>query len=213
MIVTKEEIIDVISETKMLYIDELHKDETAIIFIDMVKGFFDTGALSFSIYKKIVPNIVALNELTLGYDKVFINDGHTENCLQFKLYPTHCIKGSEEAEIIEELITPELLSDKVVILSKNSENGFFAPGFKEWLDKHDYIKNFIIVGVCIDIGIACFAITLKTFFNEQNKYNRIIVPIDCVETYELGSHTAESIKKTVLIFLKRNGMEVVRGIE
>ena len=35
----------------------------------------------------------------------FILEGHDLNALEFETYPTHCILGTDEADLIPELIT------------------------------------------------------------------------------------------------------------
>ncbi|HCL4480158.1 TPA: cysteine hydrolase [Clostridium botulinum] len=215
MVKAKQYVVNAIPmlDLDVLSIEEFTKDDTVVIFINMVKGFFEMGIMYDQRYRKIIPNIVALNELTLGFDKVFASDEHNEDCLEFEIYPTHCVKGSEETKIIPELIGPEMLSPNVTIISKNSGNAMYAKGFMEWLREHNHIKNFIITGVSVDTGILHLALSLKSYLNENNRVNRIVIPVDCVETYELDHHNGDMVKDMVLLLLKINGIDIVNGIE
>lgn len=53
-------------------------------------------------------------------------DSHQKSSQEFITYPPHCLKGSEESEIIEEL--------KIIggyqLIEKNSTNGFLEPDFQ-----------------------------------------------------------------------------------
>jgi nicotinamidase-related amidase len=98
------------------------------------------------------------------------------------------------------------------LIPKNSTNGFLEPAFQEWLAKNEAIDTFIVTGDCTDICIQQFAITLKTWFNRKDRKSRIIVPIDAVDTYDLGLHSGDLMHVMALYNMIGNGVEVVSGI-
>lgn len=198
---------------KTLYLKDFSKDNTAIITVDMVKGFVKKGMLSSPRIISIIDAIVDLNKRSKGYKKVFFLDEHEENSAELTTYAKHCIKGTEESELIDELNKEEVIGKNTAMISKNSTNGFHAPAFKVWLLKNeDIIENYIVIGCEADICVSHFATTLKTYFNEKNLSRRIIVPINGVETFDFGTHGGDLMKIISLWEMKSNGIEIVDEI-
>ena len=103
-----------------------------------------------------------------------------------------------------------ILIDNIKIVKKNSTNGFFA------LDSlnFDDTDNIIIVGDCTDICIYQLAITLKSYFNQNNINKDIIVPINLVDTYNIDNvHPAELLNIVFLNSMIQNGIKVVKEIK
>lgn len=198
---------------KTLYLKDFSKDNTAIITVDMVKGFVKKGMLSSPRIISIIDAIVDLNKRSKGYKKIFFLDEHEENSAELTTYAKHCIKGTEESELIDELNKEEVIGKNTAMISKNSTNGFHAPAFKVWLLKNeDIIENYIVIGCEADICVSHFATTLKTYFNEKNLSRRIIVPINGVETFDFGTHDGDFMKIISLWEMKSNGIEIVDEI-
>ena len=75
------------------------------------------------------------------------------------------------------------------------------------------IENVIIVGDCTDICIYQFAVTLKSYFNQNNIYKQIIVPMDLVDTYDIPKvHNAEIMNIVFFNSMIQNGIKVVKNI-
>lgn len=198
---------------KTLYLKDFSKDNTAIITVDMVKGFVKKGMLSSPRIISIIDAIVDLNKRSKGYKKIFFLDEHEENSAELISYAKHCIKGTEESELIDELNKEEVIGKNTAMVSKNSTNGFHAPAFKVWLQKNeDIIENYIVIGCEADICVSHFVTTLKTYFNEKNLSRRIIVPINGVETFDFGTHDGDLMKIISLWEMKSNGIEIVDEI-
>lgn len=201
-----------ISNVSSLDLNELKKEETALIVVDMIRGFCDIGVLASERSNSIEKSLVELNRKTIGYKKIFFIDSHTEKSTEFKNFPIHCMENTEETELVSWLKNENIFDDKVTFIKKNSTNGFHAPDFQKWLNKNTDIKNFIITGVCTDICVSNLALTLKTFFDQHNLEKRIIVPANTVETYDFGSHNGDLINKFTLYNMKTNGIEIVKKI-
>jgi nicotinamidase-related amidase len=194
-------------------LEDLPKDKTVVVVVDMVNGFVHEGLLSSPRILTIIDGISGLLKRAGGYEKIFFLDQHSDTSPELKTYGVHAVKGSREDELIPELAELSKGADASVIY-KNSTNGFHAQGFKEWLEeKEDIIENYVVTGCEADICVAHFATTMKTYFNEKNLDRRIIVPIDCVETYDYGTHDGDLMKVISLWEMKLNGIEVVDGIK
>jgi nicotinamidase-related amidase len=193
-------------------LDDLPKDKTVIVIVDMVKGFVYEGPLSSPRIVGIIDSIAELNKRAEGYKKIFFLDQHEENSPELKTYGRHALRGSSEDELISELV-PLSEDANASVIHKNSTNGFHAPGFKTWLKgNEELIENYIVTGCEADICVSHFATTLKTYFNEKNLDRRIIVPINGVETYDYGSHDGELMKVISLWEMKLNGIEISDSI-
>ena len=194
-------------------LSSLHKDKTAIIIVDMVNGFVYEGPLSSPRVAHMAANIVELNEKTIGYKKVFFLDTHEEQSKEFNSFPVHCLKGTSEADLIPELNTKSSQGPETLYVEKNSTNGFNCKGFQDWLNKNiEEVDNYIVVGCVTDICVLQFALSLKSYFNEQNKMKRIIIPKNCVETYDGGSHDGYLMNLFSLYNMFTSGIEIVDKI-
>ena len=84
----------------------------------------------------------------------------------------------------------------------------------EIVDELKSIDNIIIVGDCTDICIYQLAITLKSYFNQNNINKDIIVPINLVDTYNIDNvHPAELLNIVFLNSMIQNGIKVVKEIK
>lgn len=198
---------------KTVYLKNFPNENTVIVTVDMVKGFVNKGMLSSTRIISIIDAIVNLNKRSKGYKKIFFLDEHEENSEELTTYAKHCIKGTEESELIDELSKEEVIGKNTAMISKNSTNGFHAPAFKVWLEKNeDIIENYIVVGCEADICVSHFATTLKTYFNQKNLSRRIVIPLNAVETFDFGTHDGDLMKIISLWEMKANGIEVVDKI-
>jgi nicotinamidase-related amidase len=207
------ELIEEELRSKSIDLMSLEKDKTALFVIDMVDGFVKSGPLSSPRVAAIVNNIAELNKKTKGFNKVFFLDHHEKDSQEFRYFPAHCVKGTEEAELIDELRTEYSEGSETYYIEKNSTNGFHSEGFQKWLQKYeDVIDNYIITGCVTDICVLQFALSLKSYFNEKNINKRIILPKNCVDTYDGGSHDGYLMNLFALYNMYVSGMEIVENI-
>ena len=163
--------------------------EKILIVVDMVNGFVRCGAMADHYIEHIVPEMVKKINLYKNNQVIFIKDCHEEECTEFECYPKHCIKGTEESELIDELKCFE--NDALAIYEKNSTSAIFAENFLSDIDEITNLKEITIVGCCTDICVLNLAIPLKNYFNQNNKNIEIIVPKNLVETYNSETHKRE----------------------
>lgn len=198
---------------RTINLESLDKNKTALFVVDMVEGFVYSGALSSPRVAAIANNIAELNKETKGYKKLFFLDTHEKDSQEFRYFPTHCVTGTQEAELIQELKTEYSEGPGTYYVEKNSTNGFHCKGFQEWLKKYcDEVENYIITGCVTDICVLQFALSLKSYFNEHNQDKRVIVPINCVETYDGGSHDGYLMNLFALYNMHTSGIEIVEKI-
>ena len=184
--------------------------DPVIFVVDMVNGFCKEGVLHDEAILDVVP---AQKELMDACEcrNVFVCDNHPPHTREFESYPPHCVIGTSEARVIEEL-APYIKRH----ISKNSTNTFHAPGFREFLETEiNWYKDIIIVGCCTDLCILQFVLSLQSYLNEHNMTDhQIIVPVDCVETYHIeGVHDAYMWNEMALENMKINGVKVVSQVK
>jgi len=206
-----EEIFDMMGNLPVLEMESLQENQTALVIVDMINGFVREGALKSPRVEAIIPEIVGLMRKCDAKDiaKLAFADCHTEASPEFGAYPVHCMKGNSESEVIDEI--KEV--GGFTLIEKNSTNGFIEDDFLKWRDENNQIDTFIVTGDCTDICVQQFAITLKTWFNMLNKKARIIVPINAVETYDLGMHNGDLVNVMALYNMFINGIELVKEVK
>ena len=191
-----------------LNLDSFKKEDTAIIFVDVIEGFVNEGALSSPRALNILPYVEQLSKAE-GFKKLYFADCHPADASEFNSYPPHCINTTNEPALVKELAFNK---DVDTLVEKNSTNGFHALKFKEWLKSNKNIVNFIVVGLVTDICVMQFALTLKSYFDELNGIAKIIVPIEAVETYTIDetNHNGELMNTFALYNMQMNGIKLYR---
>jgi len=198
----------------------------AVISEDLVKGFCTVGPLSSPRIQAVVAPAVRLvkraHELGVPHF-LLLQDTHEPDAVEFGSFPPHCVRGTEESETVPELAALPF-AKQFTIIPKNSLNPALALSFQDWLVRHDDVRTFIIVGDCTDLCVYQIAMALRVRANDLQQRNlRVIVPSDCVDTYDLPVDAARSIGAMPhagdllhLIFLYHmalNGVEVVAHVE
>ena len=179
-----------------------------LLVIDMVNGFVKEGALADNYINTITPNIINLIKecKEKNYDIISIQEGHSKNSKEFENFPEHCILGTEEAELIEEL---EPYKNDMKMIRKNSTCGFITKEFFEYFENNkNEIEEVILTGCCTDICILNFAIPLKTYINEYNLPIDVTIYKNAVETYNSDNHNREEYNEMAFKILSQNGIEI-----
>ncbi|MGE5396374.1 MAG: cysteine hydrolase family protein [Chitinophagales bacterium] len=185
---------------------------TTLVIIDMLKGFTEWGALA-------SPRIMAMSKpigklaakfAEAGYRIAAFTDQHHADSAEFQDFPEHCLEGTREAELIN-----ELTDLNIEIIRKNCTNGLVVPGVWEKLTVPlgpDDLPTFVVVGCCTDICIFLMSVTLKAKMNQENIAGRVIVPTALVDTYDAPGHNAEAVNQMALYLMQVNGVELVKDI-
>lgn len=203
------QIYDQLSRLPECSLSSLHPGATALIIVDMVNGFVKQGALSspriYSINQKVAELASACSRLTIPV--LAFGDCHTEESPEFTSFPVHCKIDSEESRV-----TDEIAAFPHQYIAKNSTNGFLEPVFRQWLQSHPSKDTFIVVGDCTDLCVNQFCTTLKAYFNQKNRLSQVIVPIDLVETYDLGEHDADLLNIMTCYSMRVAGIQLASHI-
>ena len=100
-----------------------------VFVVDMINGFCKKGALSNPKAMDMVPLMHEFLE-EYGGIKIEARDSHTEDSVEFLIYPIHALKDDYESEGIDEL--KDVLSG-AKIFYKNSTDLTVIPGFIDYI--------------------------------------------------------------------------------
>jgi len=210
-----------------LLINEVFKDpETcAIISVDVTNGFCKAGALASPRVNSIVEPIIRLfnNAFQAGVRNfVLSQDTHEPDAVEFSNWPAHCVRGTEEAETVDEIRQLPFFNE-MVMLPKNSLSSVINTDFSNWLKTHPELDTFIIVGDCTDLCVYQMAMHLRLDADARQIKRRILVPADCVQTYDFPTsaaleagakpHPGVLLHTFFLYHLALNGIEVTAAVE
>lgn len=191
--------------------EKIENEKTVFVMVDIINGFIREGVL----HDKEIESIILPVKNFLEYcgrkniKSAAFSDVHNKNSFEFSVFPSHCIKGSNECNIVDELKR----TGGFEIIEKNSANGFHSCGFKEFLKNNQNKSCYIVCGDCTDICVLNFCLSLKTFFNEINKYSEIIVPLNMTETFHTEKHNRSFSNISALNIMEINGIKLIGGFE
>lgn len=198
---------------------------TAVFCVDMIKGFASEGPLASPRVATLTHGVVKLLEGAYQagvVDLVLAQDAHPADAAEFSAFPPHCIAGTSEAEPIDG-IRNLIFFEEMTIFPKNCLNALVGTGLAEWLSDRSQLNTLIVIGDCTDLCVFQLAMGLKMRANASNSKTRIIVPMDCVDTYDLPVETALSIgalphpgdltHQMALYQMALNGIEVLKTID
>ena len=196
-----------------------------IASVDVIEGFCTVGPLSSPRVNNIVEPITRL--FTQAWEQgvrdiALPQDTHPADAVEFAQYGAHCVRGTVESQTVTAFKALPFFN-QLAIQEKNSINSGVNAAFVEWVKARPHITNWIVVGDCTDLCTYQLAMYLRTSSNEnQRRGVRVILPVDCVDTYDLPVETAQQIGATPhdaellhLVFLYHmmlNGIEVFTHI-
>lgn len=150
----------------------------AILVIDMLKGFLEPGHPLYCGPKarEIIPCVVRLLSGHVNNPIFYICDSHAPDDHEFRMFPPHCVAGTSEADLIEELKTYP-----GIIIPKTTFSAFYLTDLEERLKKAkpDLIT---VVGVCTDICV------LYTVVDLRSRGYEVVVPAPCVASFDPKGH-------------------------
>ena len=154
----------------------------ALIVIDMQRGFLEEGHPLFcgKEARRVIGPIRRLieTERARGSSLFFTADTHEPDDPEFKIFPPHCLRGSEEAQIIPEL-QPYLKIGSLI--QKRRYSAFFGTDLDERL-KGLGVEELEVCGVCTDICV------LHTVADARNRDYPVEVPERCVASFNPEGH-------------------------
>jgi len=197
----------------------------AVISVDVINGFCYQGLLSSPRVAAIIPPIVHLFKRSrqLGVPHfILTQDTHEKDAVEFGSFAPHAIKGSTESQPVPEFEALPFF-DQFITVPKNSISSDLGTELPAWLDAHPEVTIFIVVGDCTDLCTYQLAMYLRLRANaHQRAADRVILPADCVQTYDLATEAAQELgifphhgDLLHLIYLYSmglNGVEVVASV-
>lgn len=200
-------------------------DRCAIVSVDVINGFCTIGPLASPRVNAIVEPIVRLFKAAwkMGVRNIVLNqDTHDPDAVEFEAWPSHCVRGTPEAETVAAFkVLP--FFDQILVLEKNTISTGLNPGFVKWMKTHPEVNTFIVVGDCTDLCVYQLAMHLRLDANTRQLQRRVIVPADTVDTYDRPveaaqregglPHNAELHHVLFLYHMALNGIEVVNGLK
>lgn len=151
-----------------------------VLVIDMVNGFLQSGN---NLYcgddaRGIIPNVQRLieREQGAGGTVLFLCDTHDPDDLEFEMFPVHCVRGTDEPNVI-----PELADYEGRLIPKRRYSAFFETDLEETL-RSLQPEKVIICGVCTDICV------MHTAADARNRDYKVEVPADCVASFDEDAH-------------------------
>ena len=197
----------------------------AVLSVDVINGFCYEGALSSPRVASIVEPIARVFEKahTLGVRNLILTqDTHQDDAVEFGSFPPHCVRGSKESEPVPSFVALPFF-DQFTVIPKNSVSSTVGTDLADWLDSHPEVTTFVVVGDCTDLCTYQLATALRFRANAyQRGTDRVIVPVDCVNTYDLSvpaarelgifPHPGDLLHSIFLYSMALNGVQIVDHI-
>ena len=181
-----------------------------LVVIDMVNGFVKEGTLAAPSIMRIVPKIEKLMDYyinKIGGAVAIVRDSHSIDAVEFKTYPSHCLAGTKESDLIDEL---KQYQDESLTYLKNSTNLVFAKGFMEDLFKIKNLQKIGFTGCLSEVCVENGAISTKNLLDEWNRNIEVGVYQDAIDTYDAPEHNRDLITNDALLRMQRNGVKIYK---
>ncbi len=185
--------------------------ESMFIVVDMVNGFVREGVLHDKEIARVIPRQIELikEAKNKGSLIVFIKDTHDKNASEFRRFGNteHCVRGTSEAEIVDELL-PFVEDDDTIVIEKNSTSFMEAPDFRRVATEATNVRNVDVVGCCTDIcdfnGIMGYA----NFSDQHNRGIEFTLHTDAVATYAEG--VRQNYVDAAKLLMEQQGIQLVK---
>ena len=154
----------------------------AVIVVDMQNGFMAADGTLFCgpAAREIIPRIRQRleREKAAGATIFFTQDSHLPDDREFQMFPPHCVEGSDEERIIDEL---RPFADQARRIKKRRYSAFFETSLADEL-KAIRPEKVVVMGDCTDICV------LHTVAGLRNRDYAVEVPADCVASFDIDQH-------------------------
>ena len=186
----------------------------ALYMIDMNNGFVNFGNMANPKYNELVnEQLKLINKFRKENQLVnFVLEGHTTDSIEFDAYPSHCVLGTKEAELIPEFID-EQNKENTRTYYKNSINGMLNRNLQDDIKSQDNLNEIVIGGVCADLCVMDFARTFSRYLDEINRRAKIFVVENTIDTYDSLEHNREEWMDIAKKVMTQAGIIMVPNIE
>jgi nicotinamidase/pyrazinamidase len=169
--------------------------DRVLIVTDAQEGFTRLGNLASPECTAAIPRIRGLveEELARGTPVLFTKDSHVENDHEFRIFPPHCIVGTEEHHLVEEL--RDLEPDAAAVIQKHRYSAFFQTELEHIL-RELHPDEVHICGFCTDICV------LHTTSDLRNRDYDVVVRKDACETFSGPGHHHVEVNQWALVHMQ-----------
>ena len=191
-------------------LENLNDKENLVVVIDMVNGFVKEGALAAPSIQRIIPRIKEIleeNEKDVNGLNVIVRDTHPKDAIEFKTFGAHCVEGTDEVRLVDELRPFE---KKAVDFPKNSTNFMLADGVIPFLENCYKLKKIAFVGCLSEVCVKNAAITARNYFDQVNRDVEVGVYAGAIDTFDVPGHNAEEVTERALADMEANGVKIYR---
>lgn len=175
----------------------------AVFVVDMLKDFmpesiYSEAALPVEPAKQVIEPIKEFIEEAREEDVpvFYLNDSHWEEDPEFEEWGEHCVKGTEGAEVIEEL-KPE---EEDIVIEKPKYSGFSNSRLKKDLEERDIDEVYII-------GVVTHVCVLETAKDALKNGLETYVVKECVSGTNSRKHGLEKVKENGIDLISREEIE------
>lgn len=184
-----------------------------LVVVDMVNGFVREGVLHDEEIANIIPRQIELIKESKNAGKliVFIKDTHSKDSTEFDRFGgdagAHCVKGTKEQELVDQLKVYENDLDTIVI-EKNSTSYMEAPTFRELLNYQTELTEVDVCGCCTDICVVNGVIPMSNYFDQWNRRVNIRVHEDAIATY--SEKERQNYVEAAKLLMQQQGIQLVK---
>ncbi|MGH2739537.1 MAG: cysteine hydrolase family protein [Actinomycetota bacterium] len=166
-----------------------------LLVVDVQEGFTRLGNLASDTCTAAIPRIrrVVDEERAAGTHVIFTKDSHRNGDPEFEMFPPHCLVGTDEHELVEELRDVE--PDAVAVIQKNRYSAFHGTELQGIL-KDLAPEEVHVIGLCTDICV------LHTTADLRNRDYRVVVRKYGVETFNAPEHDNEDVNRWALAHMQ-----------
>lgn len=169
---------------------------SALIVTDAQNGFLRQGNLASDRCLAVLPAIREEVERALaeGERVFFTADTHEPDDLEFEIFPEHCVRGTREAQLVDELVD-YLDRDDCHLIAKRRYSALFETELEGLLHRFG-IDDVRICGVCTDICVQHTAADLR------NRDIGVTVVADATATFDAPGHDADAVQQHALAHME-----------
>ncbi len=192
-------------------INSIKDAKELLITIDMINGFVKEGNLAAPSIKRIIPRQQEILKEAVEDNKtgiIFIRDSHQKDSVELKRYAEHCLAGSWESEVIDELKDFTIYS---LSFFKNNTNLTYV--LQDTLSLFKNLEKVKLMGCLSDICVLHGALGLRNYFDEVNRDVDVMVYEDAIDTFDAPNHQADLINQESLRFMENNGVKVIKKVK
>jgi nicotinamidase/pyrazinamidase len=165
---------------------------SALIVVDTQNGFLRSGNLASDRCLEALPAIQREVDRALGAGQrvFFTADTHEPDDAEFEIFPEHCVRGTTEAELVDEL-QDYLDRDDCHLIAKRRYSALFETELEGLLHRFG-VDRVRICGVCTDICV------LHTTADLRNRDIAVTVVADATATFDGPGHPGDEVQRFAL---------------